>query len=712
MIPFLQPPDPNRADNCINLATSLYERYKEAGDITLLDEAIKLEREALALRPPGDPYRVNICDSLGTSLQARYKHAGDIVLLDEAIELGREGLALQPPGHPDRSNSCDILSVALCLRYDQTGDGALLDEGIELLREALAVQPTGHPYRARSCSNLGSLLKVRYEETGDVTLLDEAVELGREALMLRPPGHPDRAFACHDYAGLLLVRYRHTSDREMLYEAIELTREALALLPSGHPQRVVICGNLGCLLSIGYEHVGGGVAMLDEAIELEREALALEPPGHPDRSNSCINLAASLYKRWDETGHITLLDEAIELSREALALQSPGHPDRVTSCTSLAVALCMRYKQTGDVAVLDEALDTCSYAAKHSSASLVWYPLTQLSYIHLAPGSPHYSPLEALGHLHRAFQHEVDDIHDFISQVCSNIRLIWNDSTVWSPHVTALLVNVYTQLIDRLPRLAGFVLNASSRLRTLGEARQVGSDACVAAILAQQPATAVTLLDRALGVVWTQALHQRDPQTEGAPQDLAIELEDLLRALAISESVDSASLPDYWHCQDLRHRQNVRIQAILRDIRAMPGLVHFMLGSTYETLCEAARDHPIVVLVAARDRAFALIMPSSSHAGPDILRLNVTSDSLQSFANSIGQTHLRYRAGSAEHRRMESSGQDVPHAELTDQERAMRTGNFGSEWSPLASLWRDVVKPVLTHLHLAVRHPRIVPSQY
>jgi hypothetical protein len=41
----------------------------------------------------------------------------------------------------------------------------------------------------------------------------------------------------------------------------------------------------------------------------------------------------------------------------------------------------------------------------------------------------------------------------------------------------------------------------------------------------------------------------------------------------------------------------------------------------------------------------------------------------------------------------------------------MRTGNFASEWSPLASLWRDVVKPVLTRLDLAVGHPQIVPVE-
>jgi hypothetical protein len=99
-------------------------------------------------------------------------------------------------------------------------------------------------------------------------------------------------------------------------------------------------------------------------------------------------------------------------------------------------------------------------------------------------------------------------------------------------------------------------------------------------------------------------------------------------------------------------------------------------------------------------------MSNSSNTGPDILRLNVANDTLQSFANIAGTANLRYRAGSTEYRRVEASDQDseISHAELKDQERAMRTGNFGSDSSPLARLWFDVVKPVLTHLGLPVCH--------
>jgi hypothetical protein len=652
--------------------------------------------EALSLRPPGHPSRANSCANLALSLCTRYELTGDAALLDEAIELKREALSLRPPGHPDHAISCSNLASSLHTRYKQTGDVALLDEAIELEREALSLRPPGHLDRAISCSNLASSLHVRYKLTGDVALLDEAMELEGEALSLRPPGHLDRAISCSNIASSLHVRYELTGDVALLDEAIKLIREALSLQPPGHPNRAYGCANLAVSLHTRYEQTGD-VALLDEAIELKREALSLRPPGHPHHASSCANLATLLCTRYQQTGDVTLLDEAIELEREALSLQPPGHPDRAIICANLAASLCTRYELTGDVALLDEAIKTCIYATKHSSASQVWHSLIQLSRLYLF-NSPHYSVSQALEYFQQSFQHEVDNTHRFMSNACSIAALIWDDAGVWSPHSTALFVDVYAKIVGQLPLVAGFVLDTSSRLKTLKATRQVGSDACVAASLAEQPATAVSLLDRAHGVVWTQALHQRDPQMEGAPKDLAMELEDLLRTIATSAPVDSARLPD--HIQDLRHRQNARIQVILREIRAMPGLARFMLGSTYETLREAARDHPVVMLVAARDHTFALIIPNASHTDPDILRLNVANDTLQSFANSVGRANMRYRAWSP-------SFEDVPPADSSwlGPDRKMGPGDHLTFRSPLAKLWLSVVKPVLTRLGLTVSPP-------
>jgi tetratricopeptide (TPR) repeat protein len=525
----------------------------------------------------------------------------------------------------------------------------------------------------------------------NANLLDKAIGLGREALALQPPGHPDRATSCANLGRSLRVRYEQTGDVALLDEAIELQREALTLHPPGHRYRATSCGNLALSLRAHYEQ-NGDIALLDEAIELHREALALRPLGHPHRATSCANLGRSLRVRYEQTGDVALLDEAIKLEREALVLRPPGHPYRAKSCADLAASLRVRYQKTGDAVLLDEAMETCIHASEHSSLTYeAWYPLTELSRLHLLRNSPHYSVAKALGYLQQSFQREVGDIINFTSHVYYNIALMWDNSTVWNSHITALLVDVYAKMVDRLPLVAGLVLDTSSRLQSLKLTRQIGSDACVAALIAEQSATAVTLIDRAHGVVWSQALRQRDPQMEGAPASLSAELEGLLGEIATRPPVDPAGLPDQRDDQDLRYRQNTRIQTILRQIRAMPGLSYFMLGSTYDTLREVARDHPVVVLVAARDRAFAVIMSGAGENEPHALGLTLTSDDLLALRGSAEQAGLRSRADTRDGNTDERLG--IHMSKMNVKHQPLRV---------LADIWRKIVKPVIDHLQLEV----------
>jgi hypothetical protein len=502
-------------------------------------------------------------------------------------------------------------------------------------------------------------------------------------------------------ATLLYERFQQAGDLALLHEAIKLEREALALLHPGHPDQEIVSLNLAASLHELYRQ-GGGVALLDEAIQLKRKALALHPLGDPRQVYSYASLASSLNERYRENGDAALLDEAIELQRKALALPlRPGHPDRAIGFATLAGSLSMSYEQTGNIVLLDEAIEACRYASKHSSASKAWYPLTRLCVLHLHRNSPHYSASKALEYLQQSFQHQAHDTHTFISTVCSNVLLVWDNPSGWTPHTTALLVAVYAQVVDQLPLMANFVLDTSPRLQSLKVCRQIGSDACVAALLAEQPATAVTLIDRAHGVVWGQALRQRDPQMEGAPASLSAELQELLRAIAAPMSADSVGLPDHRDPQDLRYQQNTRIQVILREIRAMPGLAHFMLGSTYETLREAARNHPVVVLVAAHGHAFAMVMQSSVESEPHALRLDLTSDGVLALRVSATQAGLRSRAdqrdGNTDGNRDERI--QVQISKLNVNHQPLRV---------LANLWRKIVKPVIDYLQLEVRSDKSI----
>jgi DNA-directed RNA polymerase subunit N (RpoN/RPB10) len=546
----------------------------------------------------------------------------------------------------------------------------------------------GHPDRAFSCGNLGATLYARYQQCGNLGLLDEAIGLGREALGLRPPGHPDRSLSCANLGALLHARYSQCGDLGLLDDVIELEREALALWPPGHRQRAFICGNLGHSLYTLYEKYGD-LGLLNEVIGLQREVLALRPPGHPVRAFSCGNLAASLHMLYHQSRDVTVLDEAIALERETLDLRPPGHPDRSGSCRNLSYHLMNHWRHTKNSALLHEAIEMCGHALQHGTSMQAWRSYLCLSQLHMIADTSVFSIESALRYLDLSFGREVDNIHHFIPYTTIILSRLWDASSAWASDTPLRLCNMYAQLIDRLPLVAGFVLDTTSRLQTLKSTHHIGTDACVVAILAEQPSQAIELLDRAHGIVWAQALHQRDPQMEGAPSELAAELAGHLHAIA----APTLTQLDHSH-QDDRHKRNTRIQAILQEIRATPGSERFMLGHTYATLRKAAHKHPVIVLVAGRGHAFALIMSNAAQDQPHTLRLELTSDDVSALRLSAELAGLRSRA--------DSMRGGEPETRLGLGSRRIEAGVNHKPHQVLAEIWRKVTQPVINYLQLEV----------
>ncbi|KAG2147872.1 CHAT domain-containing protein [Suillus bovinus] len=318
-----------------NLATQLSSRFHHRGNGEDLDHAIALQQEALALCPVGHTGRSMSLNNLATTLSSRFHHRGNREDLDEAIALQREALALCPVGHTDRSMSLNNLATQLSSRFDRQGNGEDLDQAIALQREALALCPVGHTDRSMSLNILGTRLSSRFNHRGNGEDLDEAITLQREGLALCPVGHTDRSMSLNNLATQLSSRFERRGNGEDLDQAIAFQREALALCPVGHTDRLMSLNNLAGALSSRFHHRGNGED-LDQAIALHREALALCPVGHTDRSKSLNNLTTQLSSRFDRRGNGEDLDQAIALQQEALALCPVGHTDRFMSLNNLA----------------------------------------------------------------------------------------------------------------------------------------------------------------------------------------------------------------------------------------------------------------------------------------------------------------------------------------------------------------------------------------
>jgi tetratricopeptide (TPR) repeat protein len=684
-----------RAVSCMQLALYLTMRYEDTSDEALVDEAIAFQREALDLCPSGHPEHALSCGNLAHCLNLRYERTNEMALLTEATALEREAASLRPAGHPDHTLSCRNLGLYLNEGYKRTGDAGVLDEAIALQQEVLASSPDMHSDRATGCADLAFSLGLLYERTGEASLLDQAIALEREALVLRPSGDEMRAVSCGNLANSLTKRYEQAGDVILLDEVVILEREALSLRPLGHPDRGLSCGSLAAALYL-YHKQTGKLAQLEEAITLEREALALSPKEYIGRAMACTSLAASLMSRYNETREMDGLDEAITLLREALDLRPSGHPARPMTCLNLAISLKWRYEQAHEDALLDEALVITRESVMSASPRTAWRSLSILCRLHLQSDTPHFSISTALEHLCRIPRADIDDVRGFIDCIVDDLELLWSFHDAWTPDIPSSMVLVYSSLIDKLPRMAGFALDTSTQLSALKATGSVGSDACVAAVMAGRPGEAIELLDHVHGIIWSQALHLRDPQLGDLPKNLAVKLETLVRAFAVPQVISAAEnagpTHGYLTSQDLRREQNSRLQALLSEVRAMPGLERFMLSSTFNDLRKVASQHPVVILVAARGSRYALIISDPAQAGPHALPLDITQDRLLSLRETANRAGLRDGAGAQDNEASERLGIYKPSAGPKKV----------SAFAVLSEIWARVVKPVIEHLQLQV----------
>jgi hypothetical protein len=272
---------------------------------------------------------------------------------------------------------------------------------------------------------------------------------------------------------------------------------------------------------------------------------------------------------------------------------------------------------------------------------------------------------------------------------------IW-DCNIENQH--SELAIIYQRFASLLPLLANSALDTQPQLEALERCSTVGSDAFVNAVMAGNLALGLETLELAQGVIWSQSLHRRDPQLKNVPERLASDLQQILQAVATKTATQSyrgeapARTP-----HDALHANSSQLHALMREIRAFPGLDRFMLGESYEALCSAASDQHVVVLVGARGHYFAFIAASSLDQAHALLMLDLADEDLNNLNFTPGASRLRHGSGTPE----------VTHSPL---ERLSMGKKAPTRHEPInlyfKALWRKVVKPVLDHLGFKVSKPK------
>ncbi|KAG2757723.1 hypothetical protein P692DRAFT_20867258 [Suillus brevipes Sb2] len=668
-----------------NLGVMLDIRFQRRGNIQDINQAIALHREALALRPVGYPDRSLSLINLANGLCTRFKHRGHDKDLDDAIMFHREAVDLYPVGHPDRSLSLINLAEDLSTRFEHRGDDQDLDGAIALHREALGLIPVGHPLRSMSLNNLAKGLAVRFEHRGNDQDLDEAVSFHREALDLRPLGHPDRSMSFNNLANVLCIRFDHRGNDQDLDEAIALHRKALAVRPVGHPDRCLSLHNLGNGLSIRFKRRVNDQD-LDEAIALQREALALRPVGHPDRSGSFDNLASRLSTRFEHRGNDQDLREAIALSREALALRPVGHLCRPSSLHNLAATLCTSFEHQGHVGDLNESLENlhCALAllTQHDPRRLTIHHSLATVYLTF-----HQSGLRGTGECVDNLNAAMDHLKEAAHVVSGGLLLRLRASLRWvrdaNEHTHDTKLEAYATSMQLLDAYISATASVSSRHNAMKDfPRTLAVDAASCALRSGDACRAIELLEQGRTLIWTQMARLRTPldclsKRGGHAEALVKKFRDISSLLDKSPAEYREDTPRVdVEAETTRYARLLEDwKKAVEEIRKLEGFSRFLLPPLFSEIQDAARDGPIIVLVASKSSCDAIII---LHKQPPI-----------SIQLPTDQEKLARLVVALRHAIRKDAGPKRAQPELI---KALR------------KLWNDIVRPVVHNLGGFARH--------
>ncbi|KAJ3550070.1 hypothetical protein NM208_g165 [Fusarium decemcellulare] len=525
----------------LQLAAVVYELYYWTGDYAQLKESVELEVDALAATPEEDPQRLIRLHNAQRRMHDTYCKTGDLGHLEATIQLGRKFLEEAPEDHHYRSAQMNNLSVNMSYKYDVLGKLSDLEEAILLGREAFAVM-SEDPQDWQSYVNLGNLaanLMSRYRTTGALMDLEEAISFNRRVLEAVPDDPSLRSFYMHNLASSLRSKYQRSGGLKNLEEAINLSKKTIELTKEGHDNLPLYLDSV----AVGLGHRFSKLQRtedLEEGIRLARQAIAISRDRYAGEVGiSRYNkLATLLEKKFENGGALAEIDEAIEITKMAVSLTSPEDPAQGDFLTTLGGHHIARYNRTMEE---DEEQEDITSA---------------LRFYREAVNQPSGLTRRRISAAATALQ------------LCFKLE-----------EVAYELGRVATELI---PGLSLRSLETSDRQYLMAEAIGVASHTAAAAlIIGKTPLHALSLLELGRGMA-----------------DEFVRLRDELDTKAVFEiskiEEDHASVLNTRGHR--RHDAGRAFEALLVDIRQLPGFDNFLGPLTDQEMRSASENGPIAVI--------------------------------------------------------------------------------------------------------------------
>ncbi|WLW53342.1 CHAT domain-containing tetratricopeptide repeat protein [Streptomyces sp. YU58] len=598
-----------------NLGIAHHTRFERLGDVADLDRSVAHHERAVAATPAGHPGLARCLSNLGATYIARFDRKGDLGDMHRAVDSLERAVAALPADHPGRAMLLSNLAGALLGRFEGLGEVGDLDRAVEYRQLAVAATPDDHPDRAMHLSNLSFAHWSRLIRTGEMSDLDAAIDAGRRSVAATPDDHPDRAMRLNNLATALHQRFERSGGLHDLDRAVAHHEQAVAATPDDHPSRAIWLSNLGTAYSARARRRGG--ADFDNAVDLALLALAATPADHPDRLLRRFNLAQALQERYLRAGDPADLDRAVDLARETIAAVPADHPERARYLSSLGHAYRLRHRRTGDPADLDRAVDAAegSLAATPGDhprrAARLYLLVTCYRRRWDSGGALDRSRIARLAQ--EALAATTSTPWDRLRACRAVGRLAY---ALDEPHTARPLFDAAVEL---LPLVAARETSSADHEHRLGATSGLVGEAIAVHCALDDPDGAVQTGELGRAVLLASRLALRTPLAD-------LEAEHPALARRLSHVRDALNAPDppamappggqTLDVVDWRTRLWAEHDAVLAEIRRLPGLDRFLLPPRWDELRPTATGGAVVLLNAGLQRCDAIVVTAD---GPPLL---------------------------------------------------------------------------------------------
>lgn len=663
-----------------NLGCSYGSRFECLGELDDINNAIEYQNQAVLLTTDNNEDKATRLNNLGSFLRLRFGLSGESTDIDKAIQYTSQSLSLASSGHLERPAMLNSLGNSYHRRFERLGNLEDIDKAIECKRQAISLTPNSHADRSTWLNNLGSSYQIRFARLGEVADIDSAIEYKTQAVSLIPGRHLHNAGLLSNLGNSHQRRFEHSGKLADLEKAIEYHSQSVSLTPDGHAEKAAQLNNLGNSYSARFEHLGE-LNDIENALKCHHQAVVFTPDGHADKPGWLENLGNSHHCRFMCLGAPEDIEKAITFKSQALWLTPDGHMTKTGLLTSLGRSYATRFVRLGNILDVVMCMSYLKAASQHPSG----YPIAKLK-----------------------------------------ASLAWAKISVMSRMSSPL--EAYTQVMLLIPEVVWLGATADRRYQQIkSDIDNVAVEAAAVAISRGECNRALEWLEAGRSIVWNQLIQLRTPHNDLLASDpvLASDIETVARELE-----NAASLrPSETQTQSLEEaaQQHRRLaekwENLISRARLIPGMQNFLRPRQASELMTAAQAGAVVVINVHDTRCDALVLRPGCR---DILHIPLANFSYKKAAEC--HRHLSHLLQIQGFRKREPRNtkepkpQDMcqqalptePLAGISTHTQGNRRPVFhpmeGDEDpdqkslfpSVLATLWGDVVKPVLEGLDYLV----------